>query len=358
MKAVIMAGGGGTRLWPLSRSKTPKQAQPILGNQSLLQNTVKRIMTGWKSRDIVISTNHSLVPSLQKQLPKVRLQNFIAEPIRRDTSAAIGLVAAYLHHRNPGEVMFTVNSDHFVKDVKAYVQLLKAAGQVVNQHPNQTVLIGTKPTFPDTSSGYIKTKRKIGRHGKYDILSVDRFIEKPDIRHAKRFIATPNYLLNPAWFVFRVDAMLNKFRRWLPTTYRYLQEIENSIGTVRETATVRRLFPKMEKISIDYGIMEKDEHMLVMPSKIEWFDIGSWHAVYQMQAKAIGQNILRGRHITHNASGNLLYSYSGKLIAATGVHNMVIIETKDAILVCPRDRAQEVKQLVALMEEQALHKYL
>lgn len=358
MKAVIMAGGSGTRLWPLSRRSIPKQAQPIVDSQTLLQKTYQRVRRGWTPKDIIVSTSLALFPSLRRQLPQLGRNNFVLEPARRDTAAAIGLVATYLHHRNPRETMFTLNADLFIKDAPAYIRLIRASEKIVARHPKKTLLIGTKPQFPDTSSGYIKTAKPTGTFGQYEIFHVDRFIEKPDLATAKRFLADWQYLLNPAWFVFRVDAMLDKFRRWLNPSYKLLLQIDRAIGTSREQATVKKLFPKMQKISIDYGIMEKDRDMLVVPANITWTDIGSWRAVYEMLAQQSGANVMRGLHVLHDTSGNLIYSYSGKLIAAAGIKNMIIVETADAILICPRDRSQDVKHLVASLEKKKLHRYL
>jgi mannose-1-phosphate guanylyltransferase len=194
--------------------------------------------------------------------------------------------------------------------------------------------------------------------GANKVFAVDRFIEKPNLVTATRFMNDWQYLLNPAWFIFRADAMLDKFKRWLNPSYKLLMQFEKTIGTSREQQTLKRLWPKMQKISIDYGIMEKDRSMLVIPANISWTDIGSWRAVYDMIATDKTTNVFRGQHIVHDASGNLIYSYSGKLVAAVGIHDMIIVETADAILVCPKDRAQDVKHLVAEIERKKLHRYL
>ncbi len=358
MKAVIMAGGSGTRLWPLSRKFTPKQGQPFGDHQTLLQKTYRRLRHGWTNRDIIVSTSVELFPRLRSQLPALRRNNFVLETERRDTAPAIGLVATYLHRQDPQAIMFTANADAYLKETDEYIRVVRAAGEAVLRYPNQTVLVGIKPRFPDTGLGYIKMKRQVDTIKKYELFLVDRFVEKPDARTAERYIASWQYLWNPAMFVFRVDAMLDKFRQWLPPTYKLLMKIKDAIGTSRERAAIKRLYPKMQKISIDYGIMEKDPSMLVIPADLTWSDIGNWGAVYEMLAPHDRANVVRGLHVTHDSQGNIIYSHTGKLIATAGVKNMIIIETDDAILVCPRDRAHDVKKLVTELEKHNLHRYL
>lgn len=358
MKVVIMAGGSGTRLWPVSRRNAPKQGQPFGDNETLLQKTYGRLRQGWSNSDILVSTSETQFPVLQKQLPQLQPRNFILEPQRRDTAPAVGLVATYLHKRNPQEIMVTANSDAYLKEAKEYISLVRVAAKAVTRHPSQTVLIGIKPRFADTGLGYIKMKRQVDTLGKYELFLVDRFVEKPSLALAKRYVASWQYLWNPAMFVFRVDAMLEKFRRWLNPTYRLLMKIHDAIGTGRERATVKRLFPKMQRISVDYGVMEKDRAMLVVPTDLTWSDIGSWGAVYDMLTEHGQANVVRGLHVTHDSHGNIIYSQTGKLIATAGVKNMIIVEADDAILVCPRDRAQDVKKIVAELERRKLQRYI
>ncbi|MBI5466854.1 MAG: mannose-1-phosphate guanylyltransferase [Candidatus Kerfeldbacteria bacterium] len=358
MKAVILAGGSGTRLWPVSRQHSPKQSQPFGDNETLLQKTYRRLRRGWSLSDIFVSTSFDQYPVLRRQLPQITRRHYVLETARRETAPAIGLAAAYLHKHNPQEVMFTANSDAYLKEVDEYIRVIKNAGKIVARYPNQTTLIGIKPRFADTGLGYIKMKKQIDAINGDDVFLVDRFVEKPDTRTAVKYVASWQYLWNPAMFVFRVDAMLDKFRRWLNPSYKLLMQIQASIGTTREAATLKRLYPKMQKISIDYGIMEKDQNMLVIPADITWSDIGNWRTVYDMLADSDGENLLRGQHVTVDSRGNLLFSYTGKLIATAGVHDMIIIETDDAILVCPKSRAQDVKHIVAELEKRKLHRHL
>lgn len=358
MKAVILAGGGGTRLWPISRRDTPKQSQPFGDNETLMQKTFHRLRSGWPVRDIYVSTGVDLYPALHRQLPSLGRAHYILETARRETSAAIGLAAVTLHRRDPKAVMFTANSDHFIKEVPTYVRLMKTAGRVAASHPDHAVLLGITPMYPDTGLGYIHFGRRVMTVQGQSVYQVERFVEKPDGRTAKRYVASKKYLWNPAMFVWRVDSLLDKFRRWLPGSYKILMDIERDIGTPRERQTIKRLFPKMEKISIDYGIMEHDRDMFVIPADFTWADIGTWSAVYTMLADRGSLNVVRGQHIGHDSQHNLVYTHGRKIVATAGLKNMVVVDTPDALLICPRDRAQDVKHLVKAMEEKKLHRYL
>ncbi|MBI2984666.1 MAG: mannose-1-phosphate guanylyltransferase [Candidatus Kerfeldbacteria bacterium] len=358
MKPVIFAGGSGTRLWPLSRQQRPKQAHPFGDNESLLQKTYSRLRRGWPASSIYLSTGRRHYALLRRQLPRLERQNFILEPSGRDTAAAIGLAATVIARRNPREVMVTVWSDAYVRETDRYVQLLKHAGQVVKRHPSQTVLIGVKPRYADTGLGYIKMKHEVETIDGADVFLVDRFIEKPNRRRAERFVASWQYLWNPGIYVFRADAMLDKFRRWLNPSYRILTKIAAALGTAGERAAIDRWFPKLQRISIDFGIMEHDRTMLVIPADLTWSDIGSWRELYHILAADGRTLVLRGHHLERDSRGNLVYTSEGKVVATVGLEQMIVVDTPDALLICPRDRAQEVKRLVQELERRSLHRYL
>lgn len=360
MKAIIMAGGGGTRLWPVSRTTTPKQGQPFGDNQTLLQKTFRRLRRGWSVDDIFVSTNVQHYPLLKTQLPLLPKAHFLLEPARRETAAAIGLVATILHKKNPREIMFTACSDHYVKEVDGFIDVIKAAGRVVQSHPDRTVLVGNAMQFADTGSGYIQVGKKAGHQGAHDYFTVRRFVEKPDQRTAEKFLASGHYLWNAGAFVFRVDAMLEKFRKYLPLSWKILMQIHDTVGTRKEVATIKKLFPKMQKISIDYGIMVHDRAMYALPAKLSWLDIGNWGTIYTMLADEPDHNIVRGLHVSHDSGGNLIYSFAAKekVIATAGLRDMIVIDTEDALLICPKEKAQDVKHLVAMLEQNGLRKYL
>lgn len=352
MKVVILAGGGGTRLWPLSRETKPKQIQPFLDKETLLQKTYKRIRRGFSPRDIFVATNSTFADLVREQLPRLAADHFFIEPVRRDTAAAIGLVTALLHRENPKTIFTTANSDHYMKDEGEYLRALKLAGRVVADHPDYTALLGVNPSYPETGYGYIQMDGSFTEYGKDHVFRVKRFIEKPPIERAKEFQGKWEYLWNPGMFVWRADTLLNLFAEHLPATHKILMRI------AKNPSLLAKEFPKIKPISIDYGIMEKTKKLLVIPADFGWSDIGHWKTIYDALAHNDTANVVRGRHVGIDSRGNLIYSLTGKMVTTVGIKNMIIIETEDAILVCPKERAQDVKKIVAELTRKGMKKYL
>lgn len=352
MKAVILAGGGGTRLWPVSRKKLPKQNYPFISKDTLLQQTFKRLLKNFKLEDIYLATNISHRNLVRRQLgvPADKMK-CLYEPVKRDTAAAIGLVATYLSHANPKAIMFTANSDHYIKDEKEYFRILKLTERLVKKFPDHIVLVGINPTYPETGYGYIKLAHEVMKLGKDSVFKAEKFIEKPDLARAKSYLKKWNYLWNPAIFVWRVDHLLNLYKKFLPQTFKILMKIKKSIGTKNESRILKQEFRKIKPISIDYGIMEKTKKMLAVPADLGWTDVGHWRSVKEILSETAEDNIIRGKHLGIDTKGSLIYSLSNKLITTAGIENMIIIDTKDALLICPKDRAQDVKKIVENLEK-------
>lgn len=358
MKAIILAGGAGTRLWPLSRKNSPKQIKPFIDNETLLQKTYKRVRLGFAEKDIFISTNELFGGFIKDQLPDFPQANLILEPERKDTAAAIGLAAVKISKTNPKEVIVTINSDHYIRDEKEFIRIIKSAGKIAKNYSDYTVLIGINPTFPATGYGYIKMNGLFSKIGKDQIFRAQKFVEKPTLLKAKRYLRNWQYLWNPAYFIWRVDRLLSLYKKYLPQMYWQLKIIEKAIGTDKETEILKKEFSKIKPISIDYGIMEKTDKMLVIPANFGWADIGDWQVIKNILSKNEEENITRGKHIGVDSSGNLIYSLTGKLITTLGIKNMIIIETEDAVLICPKDRAQEIKKIIEKLKEEKLDEYL
>ncbi|MBT4122024.1 mannose-1-phosphate guanylyltransferase, partial [bacterium] len=345
MKILILAGGFGKRLWPLSSQKSPKQLIPLIGNETLLQKTYKRMSSGFKSSDIFIATSKEHLVHIRKQLPNIKSSQLIIEPVRRNTAAAIGLATALISKKNPKEIIVTINSDHYIKNVKKFISKLKVAEGVIKKNPDNILLLGIKPTYPETGYGYIKLKKTFKKFNADKVYEVDSFTEKPKLNTAKRYLKNRNYLWNPAYFVFRADTMLNNFKSNLFVQYKILKKIQN------KPSLLNKEFKKIKAISIDYGIMEKANNLICMPIDIGWSDIGHWQTIYDMLSVKKNDNVIQGKYLQIDSQGNLIFNYTDKLVSTIGINNSIIVETDKVTLVCQKDKAQDVKKMVELLSK-------
>jgi len=358
MKILILAGGSGTRLWPVSRKNKPKQIQPFFDNKTLLQKTWQRLKNGFGKEDIFIITSEKQKDYIKEQLPDFLDENLILEPAAKSTAPAIGLAAIKILKQDANASMVTINSDHFIRDEEEYIKILKLAEKVVNKNPDHTVMVGVNPNYPDTGLGYIKMGSTVEKIDGKEIYQADKFVEKPDLETAKEYLKKWEYLWNPAIFVWKLGHLLNLFKKHLPNIYNALEKVNKVIGTEKEMEILADEFKKIEPISIDYGIMEKLTKMLVIPADFGWADIGNWRTIKDILSKNDNDDLVKGKYVNIDSSGNLVYGASGKLITAIGIKNMIIIETKDAVLICPKERAQEVKKIVKKIEDNKLDEYL
>lgn len=355
--AIVLAGGGGTRLWPMSRKKTPKQMLPFIGKQTLLQTTMSRVKKLVPESRIYISTNSNHQKNILKQFPNFPKSQILFEPEKRDTAAAIGFVTSVIHAKDPDAVITTVNSDQYIQNEKEYVRILKKAARVAYANASYSVLIGVNPTYPEIGYGYIKISKKFASE-KSEVFCVDRFIEKPDIAKARSYLKRWDYLWNPAMFVWRADTLLQLYKTYLPAHAKIMKTIASSVGTKKFERVVKREFGKFKPISIDYGIMEKTTKMLVLPANFDWADIGHWRSVKDVLSKARKENVIQGLHLGIDTEGSLIYGYSNRLIATIGVSEFVIIDTPDILLVCPKERSQDVKKVVEELHKKGLNQYV
>jgi mannose-1-phosphate guanylyltransferase len=361
--AVILAGGRGTRFWPRSRTKTPKQLLNIAGKGTMLQQTVARLRPLLPPERIWTVTNVEQEDALRKQLPLAARKRVLVEPLGRNTAAAIALAAFHVRKAADGDALMAVlPADHYIKDVRAYQKIVRTALEVARK-PGRMVVLGIPPTHPETGFGYIeRAEATIGADGT-PVYPVRRFAEKPALETAKKYVASGDYQWNAGMFFWRVSTFLEALRRHLPATYSQLEKLAESIGTAKYVGRLRKIYPRLENISVDYAILERvtaqaaEPQVFVIPAQVGWSDIGSWAAVYELLARQPEENIFASEGHSIDASGNY-FSSRGKFVAAIGVKDLIVVETADALLICPRERAQEVGRFVKWLEEEKLTRLL
>ncbi len=355
---VIMAGGSGTRLWPMSRKDLPKQLQNLIGDKSLIQQTVERVMPLVDSDHIYIGTVAQYVPEMQRQLPGLAKDHFITEPSLKNNAAAIGLNAVHLQKQDAEAVMVSLHSDHAVTNVQNFHHAIRLASQVLKKHPQVLVTVGIKPTYASTELGYIHMDGALD--GNEDVFSVKQFIEKPDAATAERYVADGHYLWNAGYFVWRVDTLLKLYQQFLPNTYEHLMAIQAAIGTPQYQAVLEEHYDQVDEIAIDYAIMEHAPHIAVIPADLGWSDIGTWSSLHDIIRTASGEHVVsKGHHVHHATEDSLVYTVGDKLVATVGLKNVIVVDTPDVLLVADKSRAHEVKKIIEqLKQDETKHKYL
>lgn len=343
---VIMAGGGGTRFWPLSTKELPKQFLNLSGKDIMINETFDRLLGVAKREDIFVVTNIEQVNLVHTMTRERFEQNHIlAESAARNTAACIGYAAIEIMGKYGDGVMCIVPSDHFIQDIKGFHKILKQ-GVEIAENSNDLVTIGIQPTFPSTGYGYIQHDSSLVGNS----YRVKEFVEKPDLETAKEYLKQGDYLWNSGMFIWKVSAILDNFKRLLPDVYECLQEIKNTFGRENEIDLIQQIYPTIPKISIDYGVMERAKNVVVLPAEFGWNDVGSYDALDAILPKDENGNVRVGDTILINTSNCIAYT-TDKLIATIGTQDLVIVQTKDVVLVCEKNHTQEVKSIVETLEK-------
>jgi len=356
MFAVIMAGGRGTRFWPRSREKMPKHLLDIQSEKSLIRETVERIRSLVSPERTLVVTGRSHAVELIRLLPEIPAENIIIEPVGRNTAPCIGLAALHIQKRAGDAVMLVLPSDHRIADEAQFRRVLESAA-VTAASQEVLLTIGIKPTGPATGYGYLEQGDVVSIDGELQIRRVRSIREKPDLATAGEFLKRGGFLWNSGMFVWKASTILSEIERFLPDIYEGLTEIKAALGGEDEEEVIERVYPLLPSVSIDYGVMEKAKDVLVIPGDFGWSDLGSWDALWEVSPKDENGNVVRGRFVGIDSGDSLVYSPE-KLVAIVGVRDIFVVETKDALLICRRDRSQDVKNVVEKIEKERLNEYL
>jgi mannose-1-phosphate guanylyltransferase len=356
MFAVIMAGGKGARFWPRSRERMPKHLLDILGDRTIIRETVDRIRPLVPPERTLIVTGRSHAAELTRQLPEIPAENILIEPVGRNTAPCIGLAALQIQKRVPDAVMLVLPSDHRIGDGNALRRVLAMAGQAASGR-DAFVTIGIRPTGPETGYGYIEQGDLFPTGEGDEIYRVRSIREKPPLEQAREFLRRGGFSWNSGMFVWKASTILKAIERFLPELHEGLMQIREALGTAREEEIVGEVYSAQKAVSIDYGVMEKAENVLVVPGDFGWSDLGSWDALWEVSGKDENGNAVRGNFIGIDAGDSLVHS-PGKLVALVGVRDLIVVETDDALLICRRGRSQDVRKVVEILESKDLKEYL
>jgi mannose-1-phosphate guanylyltransferase len=342
--AVIMCGGSGSRFWPKSRKNFPKQFLQTVGDRTMIQLTVDRINRFIPLDNIYMVTNRSHVQNINDQLPEIDLRNILIEPMIKETAACIGYSAVKLLKQDKDAVMIVLPSDHYIEDEAQFIETI-SQGLDIALKKNCLVTMGIKPTRPETAYGYIETGRRLEGESEFPVYKVKRFTEKPNKEKEQEFIEKGTYLWNSGMFIWKASVLLEQYKEFLPDMYECLMNISEAAGTDKEPEVVEQEYMKIDGISIDYGIMEKSNDVYVMETNFRWDDIGSWTALERYLKKDESGNSIKGEVKALDSQNCILYG-DKRLIAAVGIKDLIVVETDDVILVCQKDRDQDIKCLL------------
>jgi mannose-1-phosphate guanylyltransferase len=346
--ALIMAGGGGTRLWPLSRQARPKQALKLVGDRTMFQHAVDRVRPIFPPDRILVVTGPDHVAELRDQASDLPSEGFIVEPMGRGTAPAIGLGAIHIQKRDPRAVMAVLTADHYIRDVERFRRALSAAATVAQA--GHLVTLGIKPTFASTGYGYIEQGDPLDTVDGFSVFRAARFTEKPDAKAAAQMIESGHFAWNSGMFIWRADRIMAEFARQMPDFHTQLLQVEAALSTPEYGSTLARVWPQVERQTIDYGVMEGADDVAVLPVDIGWSDVGSWSSMEELRDADAHGNVVVGDCLRIDTENTIVFS-EGRLVATIGVKDLIVVETDEAVLVCPREREQEVRRVVRRLRE-------
>ena len=359
MKFVIRAGGIGTRLWPYSRQSKPKQFHAMAGEQTMLQDAVGRIGPIAAPGDICVSIGAQMARLVETQLPLLPADQLIVEPALRNTGPAVGLECALLEARFPGCVVASLGSDHYIGRADEFCRLLQVADQALTAHPDYLFTLGVVPTRGETGYGYIRRGEMLEEVAGQPVYKVDAFTEKPDAATAAEYVESGQYLWNSNMFVWKAATVLELFARFEPEMHEGLMRIQAAVGTKEEEAVIAREYPQLKAVAVDNAIIERAEKVATIEADIDWGDIGSWAALTDVLPADEAGNLFAGEVVAVDVQHSTVYGRTDKVVALIGVEDLVVVDTEDALLVCKKEDAQRVKDVLERLQgEDKYGKYI
>jgi len=358
LKVVILAGGKGTRLWPLSRRQKPKQFQKLIGKKTMLQETVARLLPKFSLKDIFISTNKEYINEVKLELPEIPEKNIIAEPVSRERVAAISLFLVRVKKEEFNQPILVLPSDHLIKRKKEFQEAILAGEKFIKENPQYILTFGAKITFPDTGLGYIKKGKFLKEINNFKIHKVAFFKEKPNLKRASIFLKDKNYFWNMGIFLFTPGLMEKAIKEFVPDTYKRYKEIKKASGTANFKKVLEKEYPEMDSVSLDYSIIENYPKIAVIPTDVGWSDIGSW-TVLKNCLSSPNKSFIKANYIGIGSKNVMVFGSSNKqLVAGIGIKDLIVALTDDIVLICQKDDSQKVKKIIEKLEKTKKFNYL
>lgn len=356
MYAAIIAGGSGTRLWPRSRKDKPKQFQGLYSESTLLQETVARLEPLVKREHIYVIANRDHESTVREQLDWLPAENYVGEPVGKDTAPAVGVIATLIGHHDPNAVILVTPADHVILKDEAFRRMLAVAEKVASDGPN-VITIGIKPTSPQTGYGYIQMAESHRSIDGVDVHEATSFKEKPDLATAEEYVASWQYVWNSGMFIWSVQTIMDLYRCHSPEIYELLTRYDGAIGTPNESEVFDEVYDAFPRISVDYAIIEHAKNIFVIPASIGWNDLGSWASLHEIMEQDDEGNVVVGDHVGLDTHNCLIHSRE-RLITTIGLDNMIVVDAGDVVLVLPRGRSQDIKQLLEELKSRDKNHYL
>ncbi len=359
MKIIIFAGGVGSRLWPLSRKNTPKQFEKILGEQSTLQLAATRLQPDFSWEDLYVATGKKYKQTVQEQLPLVPQNHIVGEPAMRDVGPSVGMMAALLAKENPTEPIVILWSDHLVKKEEHFRKILQTAGEIIENDSNKIIFVTQTPRFASDNLGWIHHGKQVLKKNDISLFSFESFQYRPDRETAEEYFKEGNHTWNLGYFVTTPQFLLQQYKKFAPDLYKGIQDIAEKWGTEEFENTLGVIYPTLEKINFDNVVLEKldKNDAYVISENIEWSDIGAWEALKEALAKTKEENVTKGEVIVQDVKDSLVFNFTKQLVVGIGLDDMIVVNTDDVLLVCPKKSVSKIKKFVEKLEE-TKHKHL